>query len=317
MPGIVVYVRVDGGFSVWDPARNYWRNDPGRPAAYHFQASEVWDGLDLDGRRVCEGLERDWVNWQAGQKPFFRALERVLENLSPPGEQLKPGPPQRLYLGEGRDRPTLLVGSHTVPVALASAGIRRILALAYFLVWVWNEHREASKLLKRDPDDRFVILIDEPETHLHPRWQRSIIPSLLSAVNALPETEGSSTQFVLASHSPLVAASLEPMFDDTQDDLIHLALENGQVEVQQGAWTKQGDVTNWLVSEAFGLEQARSMEAERAIETAEAFMRDGKSTVAGLNTKTKIHNELQRLLPDHDPFWPRWIVSTDQVGSSK
>jgi hypothetical protein len=28
MPGIVVYVRIDGGFSVWDPARNYWRKDP-------------------------------------------------------------------------------------------------------------------------------------------------------------------------------------------------------------------------------------------------------------------------------------------------
>ena len=42
MPGIVVYIRIDGGFSVWDPARNYWRTDPGRPAAYHFQAPQVW-----------------------------------------------------------------------------------------------------------------------------------------------------------------------------------------------------------------------------------------------------------------------------------
>ncbi len=26
MPGLVVYAAVDGGFAVWDPARNYWRN---------------------------------------------------------------------------------------------------------------------------------------------------------------------------------------------------------------------------------------------------------------------------------------------------
>ena len=25
MPGLVVYAAVDGGFVVWDPARNYWR----------------------------------------------------------------------------------------------------------------------------------------------------------------------------------------------------------------------------------------------------------------------------------------------------
>ena len=317
MPGIVVYVRVDGGFSVWDPARNYWRTDPGRPAAYHFQAKEVWDGLDLGGLRVCEGLERDWVNWQEGRKPIFQALENVLESLSPPGERLKPGSPMRLYVGEGRDRPTILVGSQTVPVALASAGIRRVLAMAYFLVWVWNEHRVASKLLGREPDDRFVILIDEPETHLHPRWQRSIVPSLLSAIRSLAGNEEATAQIVLATHSPLVAASVEPLFDMDKDDLIHLALEKGQVELQQGGWTKQGDVTNWLVSETFGLEQARSMESERAIEAAEAFMRDGKSAVKGLETKSKIHKELQRLLPAHDPFWPRWLVTTGKVGAAE
>ena len=317
MVGIVVYVRVDGGFSVWDPARNYWRKDPGRPAAYHFQAKEVWDGLDLGGLRVCEGLERDWVNWQEGRKPIFDALEKVLVSLSPPGERLKPGAPMRLIVGEGRDRPTILVGSQTVPVALASAGIRRILAMAYFLVWVWNEHRAASKLLGKEPDDRFVILIDEPETHLHPRWQRSIVPSLLTAVNSLAASAEASAQIVLATHSPLVAASVEPIFDEAKDDLIHLALENGQVKLQQGGWTKQGDVTNWLVSDTFGLEQARSVEAEQAIEAAEAFMRGDKTTVKGLDSKSKIHKALQRLLPAHDPFWPRWLVTTDQVGTSK
>ena len=25
-----------------------------------------------------------------------------------------------------------------------------------------------------------------------------------------------------------------------------------------------------------------------------------------------IHQELQRLLPGHDPFWPRWIVTAER-----
>lgn len=313
MPGIVVYIRIDGGFSVWDPARNYWRTDPGRPSAYHFDASEVWNGLDMDGVRVCEGLERDWVSWQEGRKPEFEALSAVLRSLSPPNEPLKPGPPQRLFVGEGRDRPTLLVGTQSVPVALASAGVRRVLALAYFLVWAWHEHRKAAKLLGKQPESRIVILFDEPETHLHPRWQRTVLPSLLAAIEVLRGKGSSQPQMLVATHSPLVAASLEPTFDPQRDELIHLSLENGHVVVEQGTWAIQGDATNWLVSETFGLEQARSVEAESAIEAAEAHMRGEPSSAKGLRTKSEIHAALQRLLPSGDPFWPRWLVQTKAI----
>lgn len=313
MPGIVIYIRIDGGFSVWDPARNYWRTDPGRPAAYHFAAADVWNGLDMNGQRVCEGLERDWVNWQEGRKPQFEALEAVLRVLSPPNEPLKAGPPQRLFVGEGRDRPTLLVGAQTVPVALASAGVRRMLALAYFLVWAWHEHRAAAKLLGKQPESRVVILFDEPETHLHPRWQRTVLPSLLAAIERLHGKSGKHPQLLVATHSPLVTASLEPMFDAGQDDLIHLSLQEGRVVAEQGGWATQGDATNWLVSETFGLEQARSVEAEQAIEAAEALMRNEPTLRKGLKTKSEIHSALQRLLPAGDPFWPRWLVQTKAI----
>lgn len=71
-------------------------------------------------------------------------------------------------------------------------------------------------------------------------------------------------------------------------------------------WAKQGDATNWLVSETFGLQQARSVEAERAIEAAEAYMRgDAKEA----RTREEIDAELKRVLAGHDDFWPRWVVS--------
>ena len=313
MPGIVVYIRIDGGFSVWDPARNYWRTDPGRPAAYHFNATDVWSGLDINGQRVCEGLERDWVSWQEGRKPQFQALEEVLRVMSPPSEPLRVGQPQRVFIGEGRDRPTLLVGNQTVPVALASAGVRRILALVYFLVWAWHEHRSAAQLLGKKPEDRFVILFDEPETHLHPRWQRTVLPSILSAVDVLRGSTGKPPQMLVATHSPLVVASVEPIFDGATDDLVHLSLRNGRVEIEQGGWATQGDVTNWLVSETFGLEQARSLDAERAIEAAEALMRGEKPLPSGLDNKKAIHAALQRLLPAGDAFWARWLVATKAI----
>jgi hypothetical protein len=313
MPGIVIYVRIDGGFSVWDPARNYWRNDPSRPAAYHFTAKDVWEGLDMAGQRVCEGLERDWVNWQEARKPQFQALEEVLRILSPESESLRAGPPRRVFLGEGRDRPTLLMGDQEVPVVLASAGVRRVLALGYFLVWAWHEHRVAAQLLARPPENRFVILIDEPETHLHPRWQRTVLPSVLASLDVLRPDSNSAPQLLITTHAPLILASLEPRFDPDLDELFHLNVQAERVMVESGGWAKQGDATSWLVSEVFGLEQARSLEAERAIEAAEALMRGERDLPEGLDSKLAIHRALQRLLPAHDEFWPRWLVESQSM----
>jgi len=41
-------------------------------------------------------------------------------------------------------------------------------------------------------------------------------------------------------------------------------LHGGKISVRQIPWARQGDVTAWLVSEAFGLRQASSAEAEQA-----------------------------------------------------
>ncbi|HEX7154390.1 MAG TPA: AAA family ATPase [Thermoanaerobaculia bacterium] len=314
MPGVVIYVRVDGGFSVWDPARNYWRKDRSdRPAAYHFNNRDVWDGLKVNDISASEGLERDWVSWQKGREPQFELLERVLLRLSPPDLPLTPGPPKRVFLGEGFDRPTLLIGGNIVPVTVASAGIRRILALAYLLVWAWHEHRLAAELLGNEPETRLALLIDEPETHLHPAWQRRVIPAIMEAVQVLREQYDSPTQVLIATHAPLVLASLEPIFDVERDALFHLRLDGGHAQLNVESWAKQGDAANWLVSEVFGLQQARSTEAEEAIEAAEAFMREDHDALPeGLRSSDDINRRLRSLLPPHDPFWARWIVSTER-----
>ena len=67
---------------------------------------------------------------------------------------------------------------------------------------------------------------------------------------------------------------------------------------------------NWLVSDVFGLSQGRSLEAEVIIAEAQALMRgDGN---CGPAEQDRIHQELKRLLPDHDPFWPRWVVERER-----
>ena len=58
---------------------------------------------------------------------------------------------------------------------------------------------------KKVPDPQTleaVVLVDEIEAHLHPRWQRTVVPLLRSA---LPRC-----QFIVTTHSPLVVASANP-----------------------------------------------------------------------------------------------------------
>lgn len=321
-PGLVLYAQVDGGFSVWDPARNYWRKKGNvdvqdRPSAYLFRPTEIWDGLAVEGNVLCNGLIRDWSSWQKEAGLAFDHLKAALTKLSPSEEEeIRPGKPTRISLDDVRDIPTLRMPyGQEVPVLHASAGMKRIIGLAYLLVWTWHEHQRASELLGQKVTRQVTFLIDEVESHLHPRWQRVILRSLLQVMDALTGTTGSTVQVLAATHSPLLLASLEPLFDAGSDKLFHLDLRRELVVLDDVAWAMQGDTTNWLVSPVFGLQQARSVEAERAIEAAEAWMRDEKTALPpGLKTREKIHQELRRTLAGHDPFWPRWVVKYEARG---
>jgi hypothetical protein len=319
-PGLVIYARPDGGFEIWDSARP---SDPGSRALlgrtpwadshrFSMTVRAVWEGLSAtDGTPLCNGVIRDWIAWQFQKPVLFELFARVLARLSPhAGEVITPGPPRRVSIEDARDIPTIVLPYGNVPVTHASAGMRRVLALAYVLVWTWSEHTEAARLQNRAPIDELTLLIDEVDAHLHPTWQRVILPALFEV---FPEIERSLRVQVLAStHAPLVLASVETLFDEERDQLLHFALRDGKIEAEPIRWAKQGDAVNWLVSEAFGLHQGRSREAERAIEAAEAFVR-GAPTPPGLDTREKIHAELLRVLAGHDDFWPRWLVETGVV----
>jgi hypothetical protein len=213
-----------------------------------------------------------------------------------------------VFRDDPRDFPTLVFPHGVVPVVHASAGMKRILGLAYIVVWAWYEHLRAAELAGEAPTTSLVFLLDGVEAHLHPQWQRRLLPALLRVLKQLLVRD-TRVQFLATTHSPLVLASLEPHFEPELDRLFRFALNDGQVVLHDEAWAKEGDVLGWLVSDAFGLQQARSVEAEQAIEAAEAWMRGDRTALPGdLGDEASIHAALRRLLPGDDPFWPRWIV---------
>jgi hypothetical protein len=219
IPGLIVYGRVDGSYAVWDPVKQY--STAGKPRRFVFDRNEVWDGVTGS----IEGLMRDWIKWQNTPDKYpFAILEEVLKKMSPPDMgELKPGKPIRM-INDIRDIPTIIHPYGEVPINNSSAGVRRIITLAYLVVWAWNEHKVGADLLQVKPENRMVILVDEIEAHLHPRWQRTILPALLQIQNILSsELE---IQFIISTHSPLVLASIETYFNEPTDKLFHLYQKN-------------------------------------------------------------------------------------------
>jgi hypothetical protein len=87
-----------------------------------------------------------------------------------------------------------------------SGGLSALVDLA------WQIHTFSSG------NPEFTVVIDEPENHLHPSMQRSLLPSLL---RAFPKV-----QFVVASHSPFIVTSVK-------DSNVHvLEYREGEVDVE-------------------------------------------------------------------------------------
>ncbi len=311
-PGLVLYAQVDDSFSVWDPARNYWKTTKSadvqeRQPAYVFSSGEIWNGLRLGDTQLCNGLIADWALWQKEGGEAFRQLTSVLERLSPAdGEKLTPGDLAKLSVDDSRWIPTLRMPyGIDVPVLIASAAMRRVVTLAYLLVWSWQEHVRAAALIDEPPTSQVTFLIDELESHLHPRWQRTIVRSLLEVMRALAGK--AAVQLLAATHSPLLLASVEPIFDPQQDAWFDLNLErqdgSEQVLLRKRDFVRRGDVSSWLTSDAFDLKTARSIEAEQAIVKARALLRSEEPPAAEVN---EVDRSLRAVLADVDPFWVRW-----------
>lgn len=334
-PGLVIYAHTDGGFSVWDPARNYWKKKGGvdvqeRLPAFVFSAKDVWDGLKVQeggaSRVVCKGLIEDWATWIKEKGEAAAAMAFVLRLLSPvddanplsraapPLGSLRPGPLVRLSVDDVRDVPSLITGyGEPVPILHASSGVRRVVSLCYMLLWSILEHKQAAMLHgAKETTHQLILIFDELESHLHPQWQRRILSGLLRFTSVieplfLKDVAPQKIQLIATTHSPLVLASAEPLFDAKTDawfdfDLRRTA-EGASVELRKRDFVRQGDASAWLTSEAFDLKEPTSVEAERAVTRALALFVDQSPTPDAVS---EVDGLLRKSLGEQDPFWLRW-----------
>lgn len=149
------------------------------------------------------------------------------------------------------------VQGRKVPTLAMSDGYRSVLALAGDLVWrLIQAFPKSSSPLQEEG----VVLIDELDIHLHPRWQRHIAGWLRAQFPNL--------QFFVATHSPFVAAGAG------EDALtLRLTLEEGATQVERVETPAALSVDRILQSEAFGQLSPYSPETAERIERYDALSR--------------------------------------------
>lgn len=301
---LAIFSRADGSFAIADPIRSRFNHSG--PSSGSLTAYEVWNGRP----GLIEGLIRDWIRWQsASDKKTFDLFSSVLKRLSPEDlGTLTPGAPIRLP-GDPREIPTIQHRYGTVPVSHASSGVQRILLLAYLVIWSWREHELASAGVDQPPLRRMMLIVDELEAHLHPKWQRIVLPALMGIGDLL--SSDLALQVVAATHSPMILASMEASFDPASDLLYHLYASGPTIRLEETPFVKYGDASGWLTSPLFGLRHARSREAELAIEAAKSLQLQDAPTMAEVEA---VSSRLKTHLAGDDKFWPRWIYFAEQHG---
>ncbi len=157
------------------------------------------------------------------------------------------------------------VGGRKVPTLAMSDGYRSVLALAGDLVWrlIQAFPRSANPL-----HEEGVVLIDELDIHLHPRWQRHIAGWLRALFPNL--------QFFVATHSPFVAAGAG------EDALtLRLTLDKGLTRLEKVDTPTALSVDGILQSEAFGQLSPYSPATQAAISRYDALARKKRSRAEG------------------------------------
>jgi len=128
-----------------------------------------------------------------------------------------------------------------------------------------------------------IVLIDEIEQHLHPKWQRYIISRLQQQFPKL--------QFIATTHSPLCTAGAGDLTNE-QCQLIALSRRRGTVEMEDLALPRGFRADQILTSDAFGLEDTRNPEIGEKV----AEFRDLANRIRLTRKERDKRNRLRRFI---------------------
>ncbi len=146
------------------------------------------------------------------------------------------------------DRMTVKKSDREIAVRLLSDGEKNLLAMVGHL-----SRRLAEKYDRFDNElaDSAIVLIDEIELHLHPEWQRMIIPRL---TKTFPNC-----QFIVTTHSPQVLSHVDP-------ECIHILDYDGDNVIVKRPESSYGLDSNRILEDILGVSKRPQEIQERMLE---------------------------------------------------
>ena len=191
----------------------------------HSCAKAVCEELLTSGRGLNypTGLDVDFIADQPLADLEGISINRMLGILTtdtPKFDHLRPE--ERPIDVTGRNTPRLYVGD------LSSGSQSTLLWMLWLALKILNRYEFATGWAQQPA----VLLIDEVENHLHPTWQRRVIPALLAHFPGL--------QIFATTHSPFVVAGLRA-------GQVHMLQRNTDGLVT--ASTNERDIIGWTTDE--------------------------------------------------------------------
>lgn len=123
-------------------------------------------------------------------------------------------------------------------------------------------------------DRNFILFLDEIEIHLHPAWQRRILPVIQKLFK--------NAQIFIATHSPFVVASVSDAW------VYRFTVVDGKSQLAAVEEAKAGSSYATVIDEIFGIEEFFDVETENELQEFEALkqqlLRGDKAVIPKLAT---------------------------------
>ena len=131
-----------------------------------------------------------------------------------------------------------------------------------------------------------IILIDEPELSLHPKWQQRIIE--------VYKKIGENNQIIIATHSPHILGSVS-----SENIFILYREENGKIEAKTGdeLYSSYGQPIDRVLKDIMGLESVRTPKIEKDLEELRKLVDEDKYDTKEFKEK---YSELLEILGNTD-----------------
>lgn len=209
--------------------------------------SETW--LRLNHSRQIESNDLDLARLLAGVRKLLD------DGLLPHGMKISRITVDHVYVKDGR--------GVELPMRDISDGCRSVYATVLDLVHGMAEVYGTTDLFDENETGQpivtkpGVVLIDEIEAHLHPKWQHDI-PEWLKA-------HFPAVQFIVSTHSPLVAQAADPNGIFVLPSQDEIGREPRRLDADEFERLRLRQAEKTLLGTAFGLKSTRSKWADDRI----------------------------------------------------